>query len=232
MVQASWPHPWLRPDLGRWPRQVAEAQQLQRQLASQVSVEPFAAEVELVAGADVSVRRGQDKATAAVVVLSFPGLTVSEVAVAEGKLDFPYIPGLLSFREAPLVVEAFARLKSRPQLLLVDGQGLAHPRRFGLACHLGLLLDLPTIGCAKSRLWGHSEAVGLQPGQRAPLTDGEEVIGAALRTREGVKPVYVSVGHQIDLEGACAWVRRLCRGFRLPEPLRQAHRAASQGKMV
>lgn len=224
LLQAGWR------DL--WPSRTDEAQALQRRLASQVCITPFNTEVSLVAGADVSSRRSQDKAKAAVVVLSFPELAVVEVAVAEGKLALPYIPGLLSFREAPLVLEAFARLKSRPQLLLVDGQGLAHPRRFGLACHLGLLLDMPTIGCAKSRLWGHSEEVGPQPGQWAPLLDGEETIGAALRTRAGVKPVYVSVGHRIDLEGACAWVRRLCRGFRLPEPLRQAHRAAFQGKMI
>lgn len=200
---------------------------MQRELASQVRIEPFVGEVNLVAGADVSAQRGRGPARAALMVLSFPELTPVEVAVVEGEVSFPYIPGLLSFREAPLVVEAFARLQARPQLLLVDGQGLAHPRRFGLACHLGLLLDLPTIGCAKSRLVGQHDEVGPQAGQWAPLRDGDEVIGAALRTKAGVKPVYVSVGHRVDLEGALGWVLRLCRGFRLPEPLRQAHQAAS-----
>lgn len=185
-----------------------------------------------MAGADVSVSRGRGEARAAAVVLSFPELAVIEVALAEGKPKFPYIPGLLSFREAPLVVEAFSRLKARPQLLLVDGQGQAHPRRFGLACHLGLLLDLPAIGCAKSRLWGVHGEVGPEVGDWAPLMDGEETIGVALRTKAKVKPVYISVGHRVDLESSVAWVLRLGQGFRLPEPLRQAHQAAARVKVA
>jgi len=144
----------------------------------------------------------------------------------EAPLTFPYVPGLLAFREVPVLAEAFRRLSQRPDLLLVDGQGLAHPRRFGIACHLGLLLDLPTIGCAKSRLVGEHGPLGEDVGRRTELRDGPEVLGLVLRTRAGVTPVYVSVGHRIGLSEAAEWTLRLCRGYRLPEPARLAHQAA------
>ena len=202
--------------------------QLSRALA-EAGVQP--GDVRYVAGVDISVNTAERKGRGAVVVLSYPDLRPVEQSVAEVGLTFPYVPGLLSFRETPVLMEAFARLSARPDLLLADAQGLAHPRRFGLACHLGLLYDVPTIGCAKSRLCGEHGEVGPAPGSRADLQDGPEVIGAVLRTREGVKPVYVSIGHRIGLGEAVEWVLRCCRGYRLPEPARLAHQAAA-GELV
>ena len=150
-----------------------------------------------------------------------------ETKVVKESLDFPYVPGLLSFREAPLTLAACEKLTLTPDLILVDGQGIAHPRRLGLACHLGLFLNMPTIGCAKSRLCGSHEMPGVEAGSYAEVIDKGEVIGAALRTRSGVKPVYVSIGHKIDLPAAIHWVLECCRGYRLPEPTRLAHLAAT-----
>lgn len=215
-------------DLHRWEMSVAEAKTLQLSLASRVSRDDKTVSVRFVAGMDISVGRSGKLARAAVVVLSYPELEVVEVQVAEGKLGLPYIPGLLSFREAPLALTACERLDITPGLFLIDGQGLAHPRRFGLACHLGLFLDKPTIGCAKSLLCGHYEEARLiGSGSSAPLLDNGETIGAALRTRTGAKPVFVSIGHKISLPAAVSWVMQCCRGYRVPEPLRLAHRAAS-----
>jgi deoxyribonuclease V len=150
-----------------------------------------------------------------------------EQAAAEMPLAFPYIPGLLSFREAPAILSALAQLSVLPDVLIVDGHGWAHPRRFGLACHLGVLLDLPTIGCAKSILTGQARALSETAGSTAELLDGSQVIGLALRTRPGVRPVYVSVGHRVDLASAARIIIDCGRGFQLPEPTRQAHRLAS-----
>jgi len=149
-----------------------------------------------------------------------------ELKVSSGKIVFPYIPGLLSFRELPLILSACEKLSSVPDLVLVDGQGIAHPRRMGLASHLGLLLDKPTVGCAKSRLCGYHDMPGVEPGSYAELIDKDEVVGVALRTRCGVKPVYVSIGHKVDLQTARNRVLECCRGYRLPEPTRLAHLAA------
>lgn len=203
-----------------------EAIALQRELAGRVLKGGGELKPRFIAGIDISVGRGQAMARGAVVVLSYPGLEMVAKSVVEGSLDFPYIPGLLSFRELPLALEAFRRLEIAPDLILVDGQGLAHPRRLGIACHLGLFLDRPTIGCAKSRLCGTHQEPGARAGDRAWLVDGGEVIGAALRTRAGVKPVYVSIGHKIDLDAAIGWVLRCLGGYRLPEPTRLAHQAA------
>jgi deoxyribonuclease V len=166
-------------------------------------------------------------ATGAVVVLSYPELGVVETKIVRGRLDFPYVPGLLSFRESPLTLAACERLSITPDLFLVDGQGVAHPRRFGLASHLGLLLDRPTIGCAKSLLCGSHETLEAEPGSCAEVTDRGEAIGVALRTKLGVKPIYVSIGHKIDLSTAVQWVLKCCRGYRIPEPTRLAHLAAA-----
>ncbi len=209
-----------------WQLSVAQALELQRQLAAQVSRSSEVSLPHFIAGVDVSVGKAKEKATGAVVVLSYPELRVVEVKVVQGGLDFPYIPGLLSFRELPLTLAAFEKLTTTPDLVLVDGQGLAHPRRLGLASHLGLFLDIPTIGCAKSRLCGYHEAPGMERGSRAEVLDGEEVVGVALRTKDRVKPVYVSIGHKVDLPTAIQWVLQCCRGFRLPEPTRLAHLAA------
>ena len=159
-------------------------------------------------------------------VIEYPGLKLVEVATAQGRLDFPYIPGLLSFRESVLILAAGEKLKVVPDLILADGQGIAHPRRLGLACHLGLLWDMPAIGCAKSVLCGGHGVPGEAPGSYTELVDRGETIGVALRTKRGVRPVYVSIGHRVDLETAIYWVLELCLGYRLPEPARLAHLAA------
>lgn len=160
-------------------------------------------------------------------LLDFPSLELRGHAVAEGEIRFPYVPGLLSFRECPLALAALRRLPRRPDLLLCDGQGLAHPRRFGIASHLGVLLDIPAIGAAKSRLIGTHEEPDGERGSRAPLFDGEEQIGAVLRTRSNVRPIYVSTGHRVSLTAAVAITLQCSPRFRIPEPTRQAHKLAS-----
>ncbi len=209
-----------------WQMSPAQAMKIQMSLAAQVSRAGEVNTPRLIAGVDISVDRGAGTGTGAVVVLSYPELDLVEVKVVSDQLKLPYIPGLLSFREAPLILAACENLSVTPDLIMVDGQGIAHPRRMGLASHLGLFLDTPTIGCAKSRLCGRHEVPGNEPGSYADLIDGDEVIGAALRTREGVKPVYVSIGHRISLPAAIHWLLACCRGYRLPEPTRLAHLAA------
>lgn len=210
-----------------WDLSVAEAMETQRRLASQVVCAGDPGEVRTVAGVDIAVfeRGRRAPARGAVVVLNYPELELVEQAVVDAEVTFPYVPGLLSFRETPVLLEPLSRVR-KPDLLLVDGHGFAHPRRFGIACHLGLLLDMPAIGCAKSRLCGEHAEPGRKAGSQADLLDGGEVIGAVLRSRDGVKPVYVSVGHRIGLAEAVEWVLRCCRGLRLPEPTRLAHQAA------
>jgi deoxyribonuclease V len=213
-----------------WRVSTAEAFEIQLRLASEVSRTNQLTNPRYIAGVDISVDRVRDEARGAVVVLSYPELRLVETQVVSGKVDFPYVPGLLSFREAPLTLAAFERLEITPDLVLFDGQGIAHPRRLGLAAHLGLFLDVPAIGCAKSRLCGHHNTPGPEPGSYAELVDGGEVIGAVLRTKTGTNPVYVSIGHKIDLDSAIDWVVKCCRGYRLPEPTRLAHLAAG-GKL-
>jgi deoxyribonuclease V len=209
-----------------WQVSTAQALDLQRKLKAQVSRSNEVVAPRFIAGVDISAGRAGGVARAAVVVLSYPELRVVEVGVVSGELTLPYIPGLLSFREAPLILEACERLTVTPDLILVDGQGIAHPRRMGLASHLGLFLDTPTIGCAKSRLCGSHEAPGAEAGDYAEVVDKDELVGAALRTKSGVKPIYVSIGHKVDLETVIHWVLKCCRGYRLPEPTRLAHLAA------
>ena len=213
-----------------WQLGTSQAIDIQHRLAAQVSRSGEVMAPHFIAGVDISVGKAQEAATGTVVVLNYPELRVVETQVAKGGLDFPYIPGLLSFRESPLTLAACERLSIIPDLILVDGQGVAHPRRFGLASHLGLFLDTPTIGCAKSLLCGSHEEPGVEPGSYAEITDRGETIGVTLRTKLGVKPVYVSIGHKIDLQTAIYWVLECCRGYRLPEPLRLAHLAA-QGNL-
>jgi len=212
--------------LHSWQVSISEAKDIQRSLAGKVSGSGEVESPRFIAGVDISVKREVGQATGAVVILQYPELRVVEVKVIGGRLDFPYIPGLLSFRESPLILAACQELTLVPNLILVDGQGIAHPRRMGLASHLGLFLDTPTIGCAKSLLCGQHEVPGREPGSYAEIRDGEEVIGAALRTKLGVNPVYISIGHRICLESAIYWVLKCCRGYRLPEPARLAHLAA------
>jgi deoxyribonuclease V len=211
-------HPWdLSPQAAR---------ALQRELAGRVVRQTDMGPVNTVAGLDVGYRDGL--AWAAVVVLSYPELVVVDQALARRQVSFPYVPGLLSFREGPAVLDALARLASPPDLLIFDGHGLAHPRRFGLACHVGLWVDIPSIGCAKSRLVGVYEEPGPEQGSYSLLLDGDETIGAVVRTRAGVKPVFVSTGHRVDLLTAIRYVLACCRGYRLPETTRRAHRLAGK----
>ena len=212
--------------LHNWQVNVAQAVEIQKTLATRVSRSGDDKPPRFIAGVDVSVHRETGRGTGAVVVLSYPELEIAEVRVVNDRIEFPYVPGLLSFRELPLLLPVCERLSVTPDLILVDGQGIAHPRRVGLASHLGLFLDRPTIGCAKSRLCGSHEAPGNEAGSYAELVEGDEVIGAVLRTRTGVKPLYVSIGHRIDLQMAVHWVMACCRGYRLPEPTRLAHLAA------
>lgn len=213
-------HPWnLTP---------AEAIRLQRRLAERVEVvDRLPAEIRTVAGVDVGFEEAGRITRAAVAVLSFPGLAPLCQAVAHRPTEFPYVPGLLSFRELPAVLAALEQLPELPDVILCDGQGRAHPRRFGIACHLGVLLDRPTVGVGKSRLIGSHEEPGPLRGDSAPLLDAGEVIGAVLRTRPGVKPLYVSGGHRIALESAVDLVLACTGRYRLPETTRAAHRLAS-----
>ena len=209
-----------------WAVSTARAREIQMELAGQVSRVGRIDNPRLIVGVDISVNRWSKTGTAAVVVLSYPALELVETQVVTDRLDFPYVPGLLSFREAPLTLAACEKLTVTPDVMLVDGQGIAHPRRLGIASHLGLCLGIPTIGCAKSRLCGTHAAPGNEAGSFTHLLDEGEVIGAVVRTREGVKPLYVSIGHKIDLTSAVSWVLACCRGYRLPEPARLAHQAA------
>ena len=181
--------------------------------------------INTVAGVDIGLKK--DIARASVVVLSFPELQVVDSVVTESPVRFPYIPGLLSFREIPPLLTAFTQLQTEPDLVIVDGQGIAHPRRFGLASHLGLILDKPTIGCAKSRLWGRHEEPEAEQGSYTYLMDKGEVIGAVVRTRRNVQVVYISIGHRISLDSARTLTLACCKGYRLPETTRYAHKAAS-----
>jgi deoxyribonuclease V len=209
-----------------WQVSITQALDIQRRLAAQVSRSNEVGVPRFIAGVDISVDKGQGVATGAVVVLKYPELGVLETKVVNDKLNFPYIPGLLSFREAPLILATCQKLTVAPDLILVDGQGIAHPRRMGLASHIGLWLNSPTIGCAKSLLCGTHQVPGTEPGSYAEVVDHGEIIGAVLRTKLGTKPIYVSIGHKIDLPTAIHWVMECCRGYRIPEPTRLAHLAA------
>jgi deoxyribonuclease V len=206
----------------------AEARKLQDELAPRVVAGPplDLGDVGHVAGADVSTEG--DRAYATVAVLDFPRLSVVEVRGYEAPLEFPYIPGLLSFRELPAVIGALREVETAVDAVICDAQGVAHPRRLGLAAHIGLLIEVPAVGCAKSRLVGKFEEPGLQKGSVSDLMHRGEVIGKVVRTREGVSPVYVSVGNRIDLESAVDLVLACCGRYRLPEPTRQAHNAANR----
>ncbi len=213
-----------------WQVSVAEAKEIQRNLAAGVARCGEVSDPRLIAGADISGEDAAGMVRVAVVVLSYPELALVEQSVVSMRPGFPYVPGLLSFREVPLLLAAFEGITAVPDVVIADAQGIAHPRRLGLASHLGLFLDVPTIGCAKSILCGRHGELGEEPGDHAPLIDGDEVVGVALRTKRGVRPVYVSIGHKVDLDTAIGRVLECCRGYRLPEPTRLAHLAAA-GKL-
>lgn len=210
-----------------WDVTPAQARAIQVEGRGRVIAEDRLGDVRRVAGIDVGFEQDGAISRAAVAVLDFPELRLVESAVARQPTSFPYVPGLLSFREIPAALEVLGRLSAPADLLLCDGQGYAHPRRFGLACHLGVLTGLPSIGVAKSRLIGTHGALPEEKGAWVPLLDGDETIGAVLRTRGGVAPVYVSVGHRVSLPTAIHWVLACTTRFRLPETTRQAHRLAS-----
>lgn len=210
-----------------WPTTTCEARAIQERLRVQVVRRDELTQVRRVAGLDVGFPGGGSETRAGVAILSFPALQLLESASVRRRTVFPYVPGLLSFREAPALLEALASLSEAPQLLLCDGQGYAHPRRFGLACHLGVLTGLPSIGVAKSRLIGEHDPLGPEKGDWTPLWHQDEIIGALVRTRRNVQPLYVSVGHKISLEMAISYVLACTTRFRLPETTRWAHRLAS-----
>jgi deoxyribonuclease V len=200
---------------------------LQSELASRVERRDRLPLPRRIAGVDVGFEEAGRITRAAVAVLDFPSLQPVDQAVARQATRFPYIPGLLSFREIPAILLALQGLQTAPDLLLCDGQGLAHPRRFGLACHLGLLTDIPSIGVAKTRLIGIHEALAEEKGSWVPLIDREEEVGAVVRSRRGVKPIYVSIGHRISLPTAIHYVLAATTRYKLPETTRAAHRLAS-----
>jgi deoxyribonuclease V len=210
-----------------WRLTPSEAIALQKELATHVITRDQFGPVNLVAGVDVGFEENNTITRAAVAVLTFPSLQRVDHAIARRPTEFPYIPGLLSFREIPAVLDALNQLQQLPDIILCDGQGIAHPRRFGIACHLGIITDLPTIGVGKSRLIGQHEEVPQERGQWSALFDKGEIIGAALRSRAGVHPLYISSGHKISLESAIEMVMRCTTRYKLPETTRWAHRLAS-----
>jgi len=224
-VKQVFSHPWsLSPQ---------EAIKLQKELRKRIIQKKGFSRVQRIAGADISFSKKSYRAYAVVIVFSFPGnrrlgearrqLEILEEQHTIGNLSFPYIPGLLTFREGPLLIKAFKKIKIEPDVIIFDGQGIAHPRRLGLATHMGILLDKPTIGCAKSRLIGTYQEPEREKNSYSLLKGDSEIIGAVLRTREETSPVFVSPGHKIDLESSIEIVLKCLRSYRLPEPTRQAH---------
>lgn len=216
----------------RWDVTPEEAAEIQREMSSRVNEQDQVGELHYVAGVDVGFE-GKDNKTsrAAVVVLKFPELTPVEYAIARMPVQFPYIPGLLAFREAPVILRALEQIETKPDVIIVDGHGRAHPRHMGIACTLGVLLDQPTIGCGKSILVGKAQEPPEQVGAWTPLIYREQLVGAAVRTRLKVTPVYVSIGNRVSLERAIDIVLKCCNGYRLPETTRYAHRVAGGGKL-
>jgi len=203
-----------------------DARQLQMKLAAHIVRENKLGTIKTVAGIDVGLKG--DKMYAAVVVLNFPKLDVAAQSTATRRVTYPYIPGLLSFREGPVILDTLDRLDRKPDLLIFDGQGIAHPCRLGIASHIGLLSDFPSIGCAKSRLCGQYQEPDVEGGSHVLLMDHGETIGAIVRTRTNVKPVFVSIGHRVGLQTCIDVVLACCKGYRLPETTRKAHRLASE----
>lgn len=212
-------HPWVKT--------VSEAKLIQAQLRDKVIDADELGEVRYVAGVDIGFKNNYTISQAAIAILTYPELELVEQAIAQIPTAFPYVPGYLSFREIPAIMAAFPQIKTLPDLILCDGQGYAHPRRLGLACHLGILLDIPTIGVAKSLLIGKHEDVALEKGSWQPLLDKGETIGVVLRSRTKVKPIYVSIGHKISLPTAINYVMGCLTKYRLPETTRWADKLAS-----
>ncbi len=206
-----------------WNVSPREAIKLQEKLKKKIILKKSFSKVKRIAGTDISFSKGSNRTYTAVIIFSFPELEILEEEHTIGSLSFPYIPGLLTFREGPLLIEVFKKIKIEPDVVIFDGQGIAHSRRLGLATHMGILLDKPTIGCAKSRLIGTYQEPKREKGSYSLLKDDGEVIGAVLRTRKNVSPVFISPGHRIDLKSSIEIILKCLRGYRLPEPTRQAH---------
>ena len=211
-----------------WDLTPKEAVALQRKLATRIDSRSPVTKCDLIAGADVSYSRFSNVLHAGVVVLRMTDLAVIERRGVEFITQFPYVPGLLSFRETPALLKAFALVESEPDVVVLDGHGMAHPRRFGFACHIGLWLNRPCIGCAKSKLTGTFKRLGQKAESRTPLVDKDEIIGAVVRTKNAVKPVFVSTGHCIDLDSAVHIILAARGGYRIPEPTRQADQYVNQ----
>ncbi len=214
------PHPW---ELS-----YQEAIAVQERLSRRVRQSALPGPVKTVAGADASYARKGEEVFAAALVFTFPELVLVDQALVSQRVRFPYVPGLLSFREAPALVKAFSKIHRKPDVIIFDGQGIAHPRGVGLASHMGLLLNCPSVGCAKTRLVGSHPPLPEDRGSRAPLKEEGKILGEVVRTRRRVKPVFISPGHAITLAEAVALVLECCRGYRLPEPTRQAHLAVNR----
>ncbi len=220
------------PPTHSWNISPQAAIQIQRELAARVSARDEFGAIRFVAGVDVGFEGARNSIShAAIVVLKFPELAPIESATARRPVTFPYVPGLLAFREIPVILDALARIETEPDVWIVDGHGRAHPRRFGIACHLGVLLNRATIGCAKSVLCGKAQAPAQKIGAWTPLLEKGEAIGAAVRTRPQTTPVYVSVGHRISLPSAVELVLKCGKGYRVPETTRYAHRVASGARL-
>ncbi|MDH4201871.1 MAG: deoxyribonuclease V [Phycisphaerae bacterium] len=217
-------------NLHGWDVTPAQARGLQLSLSGQISLSPMRKKIRFAAGLDCSLNKRRGRIYAAAVVFSFPDLALIETANAELPLEFPYVPGLLSFREAPVCLEAAGKLKQAPDVWLIDGQGIAHPRRIGLASHLGLFLDTPTIGCAKSRLIGTYDEPNPEKGSYSWLYDKDETIGAVLRTRTGVKPLFISPGHLCSFQDTIYYTLACTTKYRLPEPTRIANQTVGKIK--
>ncbi|MCH7761667.1 deoxyribonuclease V [candidate division TA06 bacterium] len=211
-----------------WKVSTEEGVRIQEELRSGIRFQNGFGEISTIAGLDVSFNR--KRGYGAVMIFTFPDLQMIEEVVVEKDLDFPYVPGFLSFREGPILLNALEKIHKDPDILLIDGQGVAHPRGLGLASHIGLLLDKPTIGCAKSRLVGEYEEPDRVMGSVTPLTLKQKRIGSVVRTRNSVKPLFISPGHKIDLETSVEIVLKCCRGYRLPEPIRSADHASRKAK--
>ena len=220
-------------NLHEWDVPPARAVEIQRSLRQKISLRDTLElrRLRFIAGADVSYDKGDTTLYGAVVLVKLPEMEIAEQRWAKGVVNFPYIPGLLSFREAPILLRAFSLLKLSPDAVIFDGQGIAHPRGFGLGSHVGLFLDLPSVGCAKTRLVGEHGPVGDEKGSFAWLTYRGKRVGTVLRTRTGVKPVFVSPGHRISIRAAMKLVLSTCRGYRLPEPIRLAHQLVNRVRL-
>ncbi|MEN7547329.1 deoxyribonuclease V [Rapidithrix thailandica] len=214
-----------------WEISPKQAVQEQKGLQEKLRIQSFQQEVKLVGGADISYNRFSSTAYAGIVILRFPEMEIIEKQTAVATMHFPYVPGLLSFREIPPIAEAWKKIKTRPDVMVLDGHGMAHPRRMGIASHFGIVFQIPTIGCAKKVLTGSFDMPENQKGDTSPLMDKEEQIGTVLRTKPNVKPVFISPGHLMDFKSAIDIIKPCIKGYRIPEPTRQAHLLVNEARI-